>query len=746
VRGNSKFFKAFKVTLFALVVSVPCFWCVPNATIYAGAATAGTYTWNQLKQYLSYGTSITLTSDVKCDNPSGKDNYLFIPKGKNITLDLNGHTIDRALTASTTNGEVIRVEGTLTITGNGVIKGGFTSTNGGGINVNNGELIMKNGEISRNTALKKGAGVYVSSASSFVMDGGKICNNYVKSGNDLSGNSHGGGVSIHGGSFTMNNGAISGNRADAYGGGVSIDNYSGSYGVFNLNSGSISGNYAGRSGGGVYIKKDSTMNLKDASVTGNTSAWSAAGIYDNGILRVSGYTLVEGNNSTRSGSAPFTSNVHLPDSNTDSIQANGLRQGSNIGVSRETYSGKIIATGVLESEKESFFSDDDNHDFIYSSIDKTLRNNDNLIIVEFRDEEDRLIKREKHIKGDKLTVPDIGQPGIRVISWYYGDNKTEWDFNNSVNANLILYAKKEKIFTDEAVTISNAVYSGVTQKPEFKWNNEPLTLGTDYTITPVTSMKNAGNYSVTITAIGKYGSSSVTKTFTIAKKNLIVKANDHTIYNNQAPENNGVAYDGFVNGENAGVLKGTLAFDYTYRQNAAPGVYKITPKGLSSDNYNISFQSGNLYVNAYQDDTSAQNTSDNMDGTSNSDNQGNSSEQQSSTEYQNPVQNVKSAPEKIDKKQKNPGIKSVKAKGKNITITWKKGDKKLKGYEIQYSTDKKFKKNVKSVKISKIKTTSKTIKKLKKGTYYIRIRTYKTDKKKVITYSAWSKSKKVKIK
>ncbi len=67
------------------------------------------------------------------------------------------------------------------------------------------------------------------------------------------------------------------------------------------------------------------------------------------------------------------------------------------------------------------------------------------------------------------------------------------------------------------------------------------------------------------------------------------------------------------------------------------------------------------------------------------------------------------------------------------------------GYQIQYSTDKKFKSNTKTLTLSN-KTTAKTVSKLKKGkTYYVRIRTYKTVGK-VKYYSAWSSAKSVKTK
>lgn len=82
-------------------------------------------------------------------------------------------------------------------------------------------------------------------------------------------------------------------------------------------------------------------------------------------------------------------------------------------------------------------------------------------------------------------------------------------------------------------------------------------------------------------------------------------------------------------------------------------------------------------------------------------------------------------------------ITSIKAGNKSFTVKWKK--KSCTGYQVQYSTSKKFtKKGTKVLKVNKAKTTSKTVKKLKaKKKYYVRVRTYKTVKKKKY-YSKWS--------
>lgn len=82
-------------------------------------------------------------------------------------------------------------------------------------------------------------------------------------------------------------------------------------------------------------------------------------------------------------------------------------------------------------------------------------------------------------------------------------------------------------------------------------------------------------------------------------------------------------------------------------------------------------------------------------------------------------------------------ITSIKAVDNGFKIKWKK--KSVTGYQVQYSTSKKFNsKTSKTLKVNKAKTTSKTVKKLKaKKKYYVRVRTYKTVKKKNY-YSKWS--------
>ena len=83
-------------------------------------------------------------------------------------------------------------------------------------------------------------------------------------------------------------------------------------------------------------------------------------------------------------------------------------------------------------------------------------------------------------------------------------------------------------------------------------------------------------------------------------------------------------------------------------------------------------------------------------------------------------------------------ITAVKVKDKAVTVKWKKKSS-ITGYQIQYSTNSKFKKNNKTLKVKKANTTAKKITDLKcDKKYYIRIRTYKGKK-----YSSWSESKNI---
>ena len=84
-------------------------------------------------------------------------------------------------------------------------------------------------------------------------------------------------------------------------------------------------------------------------------------------------------------------------------------------------------------------------------------------------------------------------------------------------------------------------------------------------------------------------------------------------------------------------------------------------------------------------------------------------------------------------------FKKVKTAKRSITLKWKKA-KRATGYQIAYSTSKRFKKHTKYITLKKRNITSKKIRKLKsQKRYYIKIRSFKKIRKGRIC-SKWSKA------
>lgn len=163
------------------------------------------------------------------------------------------------------------------------------------------------------------------------------------------------------------------------------------------------------------------------------------------------------------------------------------------------------------------------------------------------------------------------------------------------------------------------------------------------------------------------------------------------------------------------------ATSYTYDgKTKAPGITVKDSKGKTLKNgtdYTLSYQSGRKNVGQY---TVTINFKGNYSG---------------------------SVKKTFTIKPKSTSVSKVADVKKGFKVTWKKQTAQVNGYQIQYSTDKNFKSNNKTVSITKNSTTSKSISKLKgKKKYYVRVRTYKTVKvngKNVKIYSNWSGAKAV---
>ena len=158
------------------------------------------------------------------------------------------------------------------------------------------------------------------------------------------------------------------------------------------------------------------------------------------------------------------------------------------------------------------------------------------------------------------------------------------------------YKVTPKAILDGDVQVDGQVltYTGKAQTPQVTVSG--LVRDKDYTVAYENNV-NAGTGKLTVTGQGNYDG-KVEKTFAIGKASLTVTAEDKSVvYGKDAPEFT-AAYSGFVNGEDAAVLGGALAFECSYTKGSPVTEfgYAITAKGLTSGNYDITFVGGTLSV------------------------------------------------------------------------------------------------------------------------------------------------------
>lgn len=155
---------------------------------------------------------------------------------------------------------------------------------------------------------------------------------------------------------------------------------------------------------------------------------------------------------------------------------------------------------------------------------------------------------------------------------------------------------KDAAYTGVAYDTANIIKTGnVETVPVYTYyadNNGAK--GTALNAAPI----NAGTYWIEGNIAETTNNSAVTSEavrFNITKAPLTITAKDKTIIYGDAPANDGVTYEGFVNGETSSVVTG-LTYAYTYEQYENTGVYAVNLSGASADNYEITLKPGKLTV------------------------------------------------------------------------------------------------------------------------------------------------------
>jgi hypothetical protein len=110
-----------------------------------------------------------------------KNDTIYVPADAKVTLNLNGHTIDRGLTDDINNGEVMFINDDADIIiNNGTIKGGFSNSEGGGLYIEGAMVTLNNVNITGNTVEDDdGAGIAAYGGTTLMINGGSISDNLV---------------------------------------------------------------------------------------------------------------------------------------------------------------------------------------------------------------------------------------------------------------------------------------------------------------------------------------------------------------------------------------------------------------------------------------------------------------------------------------------------------------------------------------------------------------------------------------
>lgn len=323
------------------------------------------------------------------------------------------------------------------------------------------------------------------------------------------------------------------------------------------------------------------------------------------------------------------------------------------------------------------------------------------------------------------------------------------------------YADDAKVLTDTNVTLSQQsfVYDGTAKNPAVIYNGITLSENTDYTV-KYSNNVDVGTVKATITGINNYLGTAV-KEFKITpikfddKKVSVSLEKSTFVYNGQSITP--VVYVAY----NHNYLIQNTDFTATYSNNNAPGVATVKIKGIGNYSGSISKTyiilpekiasvsikkssatsaviswSAASKVSGYEilKFDSAKNAYVHFAHVSNSQTSYKVSSLKNSTAYYYQVRAYKTVNDKnyygeagntvfTFIKPSKVKLKSVTLSKTTLNVEWKKVN--CSGYEITYTTDRKFKKGLKKVKIKNPKTVKKAIKKLKKNKkYYVKVRAY----------------------
>ena len=307
------------------------------------------------------------------------------------------------------------------------------------------------------------------------------------------------------------------------------------------------------------------------------------------------------------------------------------------------------------------------------------------------------------------NCPKIGNEIFKNVKGtvYYPYNNTTWtldklqDYGGTItwcpwDPQTGKPAKRDMSLCKVTVNAKNLIYDGKAKTPKITVTDsgKAMQSGKDYTVSYKNNTR-AGTGIITVTGTGNYGGSISTR-FTIGKASNTIKVSgiNKTVSAKAQTISSGVRVSGGAK--------------LTYSSSSKSVKVSKTGKITIAGNF-----VGRAVITVKSSETSC----------------------------------YKAASKKfnVTVKPAAPSItKAVNSTKSTIAVSWK-GSKTCSGYAVQYSTNKSFKRGVKTIYITKNSTMKATLTKLAKGkTYYIRAASYKKSGNTKIL-SSWSKVKSVKI-
>ena len=214
------------------------------------------------------------------------------------------------------------------------------------------------------------------------------------------------------------------------------------------------------------------------------------------------------------------------------------------------------------------------------------------------------------LSGEKASQPESPtKAGVSFVGWYKDILFSEaWDFASEVvNADITLYARysNDAALVDAPTAKSGLIYAGAAQELVnagvadggiMKYSTDNSTWSNDIPMETV-----PGNYTVYYMVKGDATHEDLVPAsnelhISIDPAPLTISAdNKQTVYGAAAPAFT-ATFTGLVGGETESNLTGTLDLACPYAVGDGLGTYDITPSGLSSDNYDITYLGGTLTV------------------------------------------------------------------------------------------------------------------------------------------------------